>query len=96
MGGRWLPRLLLATGQSLDAAGLTGPAVTWWRALAGDSERLLRPAHPDTLVAGGQLAGALLAAGQSAEAVTWFGWLASSCASMLGPAPAGGEGAAER
>ena len=80
-----IPRLLLAAGQSLDAAGLTGPAVTWWRALAADSQRLAGPAHPGTLVAGGQLAGALLAAGQPAEAVTWFRWLASSSASMLGP-----------
>ena len=29
-----IPRLLLAAGQSLEAAGLTGPAVTWWRELA--------------------------------------------------------------
>ena len=83
--GGGIPRLLLAAGQSLDAAGLTGPAVTWWRELADDSQRLLGPAHPDTLVAGGQLAAALLAAGQPAEAVTWFGWLASSLASMFGP-----------
>jgi hypothetical protein len=80
-----IPRLLLAAGQSLDAAGLTGPAVTWWRELAADSERLLGPAHPDTLVTGGQLAAALLAAGQAAEAVTWFGWLLSSVDGMLGP-----------
>jgi tetratricopeptide (TPR) repeat protein len=80
-----IPRLLLAAGQSLDAAGLTGPAVTWWRALAADSERLLGPAHPDTLVAGGQLAAALLAAGQAAEAVTWFGWRLASFDTMLGP-----------
>ena len=79
------PRLLLAAGHSLDAAGLTGPAVTWWRELAADSGRLLGPAHPDTLVTGGQLAAALLAAGQAAEAVTWFGWLLASFASMLGP-----------
>ena len=44
-------RLLLAAGQSLAAAGLAGPAVAWWRELAADSERLLGPAHPDTLVA---------------------------------------------
>ena len=82
--GGGIPWLLLAAGQSLDAARLIGPAVTWWRALAADSERLLGPAHPDTLMAGGQLAGALLAAGQPAEAVTWFRWLASSLASMSG------------
>ena len=69
-------RLLLAAGHSLDAAGLTGPAVTWWRELAAGSHRLLGPGHPDTVLAGGLLAGALLAAGQAAEAVTWFGWVA--------------------
>ena len=61
-------RLLLAAGHSLDAAGLTGPAVTWWRELAAGSHRLLGPGHPGTVLAGGLLAGALLAAGQAAEA----------------------------
>ena len=79
------PRLLLATGQSLQNAGQAGPALAWWRELAADSERILGPAHPDTVAAGGVLAAALLAAGQPAEAVTWFGWLTSSRASMLGP-----------
>jgi tetratricopeptide (TPR) repeat protein len=79
------PRLLLATGQSLTDAGQDGPALAWWRELAADSERILGPAHPDTLAAGGVLAAALLAAGQPAEAATWFGWLTSSRASMLGP-----------
>ena len=73
------------------AAGLAGPAVAWWRELAADSERLLGPAHPDTLVAGGQLAGALLAAGQAAEAVTWFGWVPGrprrACSGPITPPP---------
>ena len=79
------PRVLRTAGQSLQDAGLAGPALAWWRELATDSERILGPAHPDTLAAGGQLAAALLAAGHPAEAVTWFGWLRSSRASMLGP-----------
>jgi Tetratricopeptide repeat len=79
------PRLLLTTGQSLDAAGLAGPAVTWWRQMAADSGKILGPGHPDTVLAGGLLAAALLAAGQAAEAVTWFGWLLAGRASMLGP-----------
>ena len=83
--GGGCPRLLLTAGQSLEAAGLAGPALAWWRDLAADSQRLLGPAHPDTLTAGGQLAAALLAAGQGAEAVTWLVWLSSSRASMLGP-----------
>ena len=45
-------RLLLAAGHSLDAAGLTGPAVAWWRELAADSDRILGPGHPDTVLAG--------------------------------------------
>jgi hypothetical protein len=81
------PRLLLAAGQSLEAntAGLAGLALAWWRELTADRERLLGPAHPDTLAAGGHLADALLAAGQAAEAVTWSGWLLFSLASMLEP-----------
>ncbi len=79
------PPLLLVTGQSLEAAGQAGPALAWWRELAADSQRLLGPAHPDTLAAGGRLAAALLAAGQADQAVTWYVWLHSSRASMLGP-----------
>ena len=71
-------RLLLTAGHSLDAAGLTGPAVAWWRELTADSERILGPDHPDTLAAGGLLADALLAAGQAAEAVTWSEWVLAS------------------
>ncbi|MGH3407474.1 MAG: hypothetical protein ACRDRJ_33990, partial [Streptosporangiaceae bacterium] len=83
--GGGCPPLLLVTGQSLEAAGQAGPALAWWRELAADSERLLGPAHPGTLAAGGRVAAALLAAGQADQAVTWFGWLHSSRASMLGP-----------
>ena len=68
-------RLLLTAGHSLADAGLTGPAVAWWRELAADSSRILGPDHPDTLVAGSLLADALLAAGQAAEAVTWSEWV---------------------
>ena len=78
-------RLLLAAGHSLDAAGLTGPAVTWWRELAAGSHRLLGPGHPDTVLAGGLLADALLAAGQTAEALTWFRWVLAGRADVLGP-----------
>jgi len=83
--GGGCPRLLLAAGHSLDAAGLTGPAVAWWRELAADSGKILGPGHPDTVLASGLLAAALLAAGQAAEAVTWFGWVLAGRASMLGP-----------
>ena len=78
-------RVLLMAGQSLNSARLTGPAVTWWRELAAGCDRLLGPGHPDTLVAAGQLAGALLAAGQAAEAVSWCERVLAGRASVLGP-----------
>jgi tetratricopeptide (TPR) repeat protein len=78
-------RLLLTAGYSLADAGLTRPAVAWWRELAADSSRILGPDHPDTVAIGGLLAGALLAAGDAAEAVTWSQWVLASRASVLGP-----------
>ena len=84
-GRRGCHRLLLLAGHSLDSARLTGPAIDWWRELAADSDRILGPGHPDTLLAGSQLADALLAAGQAAESVSWFEWVLAGRASMLGP-----------
>ena len=83
--GGGCPWLLLAAGRSLDEAGLAGPAVAWWRELTTGCQRILGPGHPDTLMAGGLLAGALLAAGQAAEAVTWFRWVLAGCTDVLGP-----------
>jgi tetratricopeptide (TPR) repeat protein len=83
--GGGCPWLLLAAGRSLDGAGLAGPAVAWWRELTADCQRILGSGHPDTLVAGGLLAGALLAAGQAGEAVTWFRWVLAGCTDVLGP-----------
>src|SRR5581483_12167517 len=64
--------LLLRAGQSLVTARLTGPAVAYWREFAASCDRLLGRGHPDTLVAGEQLAEAYLSAGRGAEAVSWF------------------------
>lgn len=61
--------VLFRAGQSLDAARLTRPAFSHWRALARTSERLLGPANPDTLLATTRLADAALAAGLGADAV---------------------------
>ena len=69
-------RVLLAAGQSLDAAGLPGPAAAWWQELTAAQRAAPRPgATPDTVVAAGLLAAALLAAGQAGEAVTWSEWV---------------------
>jgi tetratricopeptide (TPR) repeat protein len=83
-GGRAHP-LLSLTGQSLDSARLTGPAVTYWRALAADSERIGGPATPDTLLVSSKLAEALLTAGQAAEAATRFERVQHGRASAFGP-----------
>ena len=83
-GGRPHP-LLSLTGKSLDSARLTGPAVSYWRALAEDCDRILGPASADTLLVNAQLAEALLAAGEPAEAATRFERVARGRASVLGP-----------
>ena len=64
--------LLLRAGRSLDHAGLTGPAVEYWRELAARCDAKLGPGHPDSLVMAGHLAGAYLAAGAAAEAVELY------------------------
>ena len=78
-------RVLLAAGQTLAAARLTRPAVTWWREVAVRSERVLGPDHPDTLIAAGQLTDALLAAGQHAEAVQCARYVLDGRDRVLGP-----------
>jgi tetratricopeptide (TPR) repeat protein len=77
--------VLFRAGQSLDRARLTRPAVSHWRAVAKTSERLLGPAHSDTLVAAAGLASAALAAGQSDDAVALYQWLVDTLARSLGP-----------
>lgn len=77
--------LLVRAGRSLDRAGLTGPAVAYWRELAAVSDRILGRGHPDTLAAGGRLADAYLAAGRAAEAVSCFQWVLAERVRVLGP-----------
>ncbi len=77
--------VLLRAGRSLESARLTGPAVAYWRELAGVSQRVLGPSHPDTLMVSQQLADAYLAAGRAAEACQWFQWIVSDRVRVLGP-----------
>jgi len=77
--------VLFQAGQSLDLAGLTGPAVAHWRAVAAASERVLGPGHPDTLLAAGRLASAMQAAGLGAEAVALYQRTVEARARALGP-----------
>jgi tetratricopeptide (TPR) repeat protein len=77
--------LLVRAGDSLDRAGLTGPAVEHWRDLATTGGRLLGEGHPDTLLAGQRLADAYLAAGRADDAIPWFQWVVGSLTHKLGP-----------
>jgi hypothetical protein len=78
-------RVLLAAGQSLDAARMPGPAAAWWQQLTERSTRLLGDRHPDTLAAAGLLADALLAAGRAGSAVTWAQWILTARTEAPGP-----------
>src|SRR5215472_12835539 len=64
--------LLFLAGQSLDDAGLTGPAVDYWGELASVSERLFGPGHQDSMTLVERLAAAYLADGRQAELVAWY------------------------
>jgi len=82
--GRCHP-LLVLTGQSMDSARLTGPAVAYWRELAADSERILGPGTLETLMVTGRLGEALMTARQAAEAVPVFQRVLDGRTSVLGP-----------
>lgn len=77
--------LLVRAGDSLDRAGLTGPAVDHWRDLATTGGRLLGGGHPDTALAGQRLADAYLAAGRADDAIPWFQWALDNLTHKLGP-----------
>jgi tetratricopeptide (TPR) repeat protein len=77
--------VLYRAGQSLDGARLTGPAVSHWRTVATTSERVLGPAHPDTLLSTSRLASAALAAGQSGDAIALYLRALDALAGSLGP-----------
>ena len=64
--------VLLRAGDSLNRAGLTGPAVDHWSDLVATSSQLLAAGHPDTMLVGQRLAEGHLAAGRADDAVTWF------------------------
>lgn len=71
----WSPQchpVLLRAGQSLEAARLAGPALGYWRALAGTSTRILGPADPGTLSVRDRLAASFEAADRPADAISVF------------------------
>ncbi len=76
--------LLLRAGRSLDAARLTGPAVSYWEELAATSQQLLGSEHPATFEINERLARAYLAAGRPGEAISLIQWVRDERARRLG------------
>jgi tetratricopeptide (TPR) repeat protein len=67
----WLPEphpVLVKAGQSLNAAGLAGAAVSYWKSMLAASGRALGSEHPRTLEIRDLLAGAFESAGRLDEA----------------------------
>jgi tetratricopeptide (TPR) repeat protein len=62
--------VLLRCGESLQAAGLAGPAADYWDDLADAGEKALGANHPQTVAIRERLALARLASGQPEQAIT--------------------------
>ena len=68
----WAPEchpVLLRAGQSLDDAGLAGPAICYWQAMVDIGRPTLGATHANTIFACDRLAAAYDAAGRSVEAI---------------------------
>jgi tetratricopeptide (TPR) repeat protein len=76
--------LLLRCGESLEAAGLTGPAADYWGDLAAAGEEALGATHPDTVAIRERLALAWLRAGQPDQAITLLRSVFAERAATLG------------
>jgi tetratricopeptide (TPR) repeat protein len=68
----WQPEchpVLLRAGESLDNAGLHGPAISYWLAMIDYAQPILGAAHPHAIYAADRLAAAYQAAGRPADAI---------------------------
>ena len=71
----WRPEahpVLFRRGLSLDASGLTGPAIAHWQAMLATSTRLLGGAHANAVTARDRLAVAYESAGRFGDAIAAF------------------------
>ena len=71
----WSPEchpVLLRAGQSLDSAGLAGPAVAYWQMIMDIGRPALGAGHAHTVFARDRLAAALEAAGRPGEAIAMY------------------------
>jgi tetratricopeptide (TPR) repeat protein len=78
------PTVFIRAGQSFDLGTLTESALDYWAALAGVSDRLLGPGHPDSMRLVENLATASKTAGHPEEAVAWRQRVADDRARALG------------
>jgi hypothetical protein len=72
----WTPvthPLLLRAGQSLDRAGLSGLAISYWRGMVEVGSRVLGPSHASTLLVRDHLAVACEATGLPRDAIVALG-----------------------
>ena len=76
--------LLLRVGQSLDNAGLTNSAVSYWQAMVSANSQLLGNNHPDALLADSRLADSYERAGQVANAIGLYEKALADCEEALG------------
>jgi tetratricopeptide (TPR) repeat protein len=63
---------LLQAGQSLDADGLAGPAVTYWEAMASATQQVLGAGDPQTVAVRDLLGAACEASGRLDKAITVY------------------------
>ena len=71
----WTPEfhpVLLRAGQSLDDAGLTGPAIAYWKAMVDLGRPTLGATHAHTIYACDRLAAAYDAAGRHTDAIPMY------------------------
>jgi tetratricopeptide (TPR) repeat protein len=77
--------VLLRAGRSLDSAGLTGMAISYWQAMIDTGSRILGEGHITVLQARDHLAGAYLTAGRIADAISTHEQSLAARAQALGP-----------
>jgi tetratricopeptide (TPR) repeat protein len=77
--------VLAIVGESLDDAGLTNSAVSYWQALLAANSQLLGGNHPDTALARGKLADSFERAGQPANAISLYEIALADAEEAFGP-----------
>jgi tetratricopeptide (TPR) repeat protein len=85
----WTPEchpVLLRAGRSLDSAGLSGPAIAYWRAMVDIGRPTLGAAHVHTIFACDRLAAACGTAGRPMDAIPLYERVLAERERGLGPA----------